>query len=64
MANRIGGGAKYRKRVESRLVPCLAQFAVAAGKDLLWKPLNYQLLMKSRHDDPQVSVGVDGGWEG
>ncbi len=44
----------YQQRVEAHLVPCLAQFAVAAGKDKLWKRLNYQLLLKARHNDPQV----------
>lgn len=40
--------------MESQLAPCLAHFAAAAGKDSLWKPLNHQLLLKSRHTDSQV----------
>ena len=37
------------------LAPCLAQFAVAAADDALWKQLNYQVLLKARHNLPQVS---------
>jgi hypothetical protein len=33
----------------------LAQFAVAAADDALWKQLNYQVLLKARHNLPQVS---------
>lgn len=40
--------------MESHLAPCLANFAAAAGRDSLWKPLNQQLLVKSRHSDSQV----------
>ena len=35
-------------------MPCLSQFAVAAGSDALWKPLNYQVLLKTRHTSAQV----------
>jgi hypothetical protein len=41
--------------VSSLLAPCLAQFAVAAADDALWKQLNYQVLLKARHNVPQVS---------
>jgi U3 small nucleolar RNA-associated protein 10 len=41
--------------VSSLLAPCLAQFAVAAADDALWKQLNYQVLLKARHNLPQVS---------
>ena len=52
----MGGTERYRERVESQLAPCLAHFAAAAGKDSLWKPLNHQLLLKSRHSDSQVGI--------
>jgi hypothetical protein len=41
--------------VSSLLAPCLAQFAVAAADAALWKQLNYQVLLKARHNLPQVS---------
>lgn len=56
VTNTTGGAECYRKRVESQLAPCLAYFAVAAGKDSLWKPLNQQLLVKSRHSESQVNM--------
>ena len=52
----MGGSECYRERVESELAPCLAHFAAAAGKDLLWKPLNHKLLLQSRHSDSQVHI--------
>ena len=54
MTNTVGGTDCYRERVESQLAPCLAHFAVAAGKDSLWKPVNQQLLLKSKHSVSQV----------
>lgn len=42
-------------RVSSLLAPCLSQFAVAVADDALWKQLNYQVLLKARHNLPQVS---------
>jgi U3 small nucleolar RNA-associated protein 10 len=41
--------------VSSLLAPCLSQFAVAVADDALWKQLNYQVLLKARHNLPQVS---------
>ncbi len=55
VSNTMGGSECYSKRVETNLVPCLSHFAVAAGKDSLWKPLNYQLLLKTKHSKSEVS---------
>ena len=52
--NRLGGEAEFKERLPSHLVPCLAQFAVAAGSDAQWKPLNYQVLLKTRHSSAMV----------
>ena len=57
VCNEVGGVQSYQQRVEQHLVPCLAQFAVAAGKDDLWKKLNYQLLLKSRDSNARVCEG-------
>lgn len=52
--NQTGGKDVFQERVSKNLVPCLAQLAVTAGKDVHWKPLNYQVLLKTRHSSPQV----------
>ncbi|XP_060070386.1 HEAT repeat-containing protein 1-like [Ylistrum balloti] len=48
----------YRKRVDRHLVPCLVQMAVAVQDDSLWKTLNYQILLKTRHEEPKVRLGA------
>ena len=52
--NALGGEAEFKQRLTNHLVPCLSQFAVAAGNDAQWKPLNYQVLLKTRHKSAQV----------
>lgn len=54
VTNCIGGPDRHRQRVETCLAPCLGYLTLAAGKEALWKSLNYQLLLKTRHSDPQV----------
>ncbi|KAF9617505.1 hypothetical protein IFM89_036709 [Coptis chinensis] len=36
--------------VDDLLVTCLGQMAVTAGSDLLWKPLNHEVLMQTRSE--------------
>lgn len=43
--------AAYRRIGEDLLVPCVSQMAAAVDKDVLWKPLNHGLLMKTRERD-------------
>ncbi|GAA0150254.1 RNA metabolism protein [Lithospermum erythrorhizon] len=38
------------KEVDNLLVACVGQMAVTAGSDLLWKPLNHEVLMQTRDD--------------
>ncbi|XP_040285553.1 HEAT repeat-containing protein 1 [Bufo bufo] len=52
--NLLGGDEKYQIRVSRSLVPCIAQFSVAMADDSLWKPLNYQILLKMRDSSPKV----------
>ncbi|XP_075718875.1 HEAT repeat-containing protein 1 [Rhinoderma darwinii] len=52
--NLLGGDERYQMRVSRSLVPCIAQFSVAIADDSLWKPLNYQILLKMRHSSPEV----------
>ena len=46
----------FQRRVEKLLCPCVAQLAVAAGREDLWKALNYQLLLKTRHKKAEVTL--------
>ncbi|XP_066239766.1 HEAT repeat-containing protein 1 isoform X1 [Saccopteryx leptura] len=54
LENRLGGDEKFQERVVRHLVPCIAQFSVAMADDSLWKPLNYQILLKTRESSPKV----------
>jgi hypothetical protein len=56
LENTLGGVEALQLRVSSLLAPCLSQFAVAVADDALWKQLNYQVLLKARHNLPQVSA--------
>lgn len=38
------------KEVDDLLVVCVGQMAVTAGSDLLWKPLNHEVLMQTRSE--------------
>lgn len=40
--------------VQELLKGCLSQFAVAASDDILWKQLNYQILLKTRNNNPNI----------
>ncbi|EOA29708.1 hypothetical protein CARUB_v10012793mg [Capsella rubella] len=37
--------------VDEVLVSCIGQMAVASGSDLLWKPLNHEVLMQTRSEN-------------
>lgn len=54
LENVLGGDEKFQERVTAHLIPCIAQFSVATADDSLWKPLNYQILLKTRHTSPKV----------
>ncbi|XP_031992195.1 HEAT repeat-containing protein 1 isoform X1 [Hylobates moloch] len=54
LENRLGGEEKFQERVTKHLIPCIAQFSVAMADDCLWKPLNYQILLKTRDSSPKV----------
>ncbi|CAK6442246.1 unnamed protein product [Pipistrellus nathusii] len=54
LENRLGGEEKFQERVTQHLVPCISQFSVAMADDSLWKPLNYQVLLKTRDSSPKV----------
>ncbi|KAL1785256.1 HEAT repeat-containing protein 1 [Sigmodon hispidus] len=54
LENRLGGEERFQERVTKHLVPCIAQFSVAMADDSMWKPLNYQILLKTRDSSPKV----------
>jgi U3 small nucleolar RNA-associated protein 10 len=54
LENTLGGVEALKSRASSLLTPCLSQFAVAVADDALWKQLNYQILLKTRHNLKEV----------
>ncbi|XP_036775219.2 HEAT repeat-containing protein 1 isoform X3 [Manis pentadactyla] len=54
LENRLGGEEKFQERVTKHLIPCISQFSVAMADDSLWKPLNYQILLKTRDSSAKV----------
>ncbi|KAG3004703.1 hypothetical protein JG687_00012427 [Phytophthora cactorum] len=50
--------ASMREFVLETVAPCLANLAWAAKSDLLWKPLHYAVLMKSRGDNAFVRLAA------
>ncbi|KAK3840885.1 MAG: hypothetical protein J3R72DRAFT_169855 [Linnemannia gamsii] len=48
----------YENRMNTWLVPCLGQLAVTLSNDSLWKPLNYQVLLKTREDNKQIRLSA------
>ncbi|CAH0478375.1 unnamed protein product [Peronospora belbahrii] len=50
--------ALMRDFILETVAPCLANLAWAAKSDLLWKPLHYAVLMKSRGESAAVRLGA------
>lgn len=46
----------YDTYIKDHLVPCVSQLALAVGDDSLWKPLVYQICLKTRNSLPEVSL--------
>ncbi|KAF9969190.1 HEAT repeat-containing protein 1, partial [Actinomortierella ambigua] len=46
----------HEERMENYMVPCLGQLAVTVSNDALWKPLNYQVMLKSRSEQREVRL--------
>lgn len=42
--------------IRSTLVPCLVELARVANNEDIWKPMNRQILLKSRSDDTMVRI--------
>ncbi|XP_022087703.1 HEAT repeat-containing protein 1-like isoform X2 [Acanthaster planci] len=52
--NMQGTDTDYQDRVSNHLTPCIAQFLVASHESSTWQPLNYQVLLKTRHSSAKV----------
>lgn len=44
------------QEVDDLLVDCIGQMAVTAGSDLLWKPLNHEVLMHTRSEKMRARI--------
>ncbi|XP_041968387.1 HEAT repeat-containing protein 1 [Aricia agestis] len=56
LENTLGGVPGLKSRATELLIPCISQFAVAIADDSLWKLLNYQILLKTRHNDSEIRL--------
>ncbi|CAG5048433.1 unnamed protein product [Parnassius apollo] len=56
LENTVGGISCLKTRATELIIPCIAQFAVATADDSLWKLLNYQILLKTRHNDAEIRL--------
>nr|KAG5705320.1 hypothetical protein BaRGS_010771 [Batillaria attramentaria] len=56
--NFAGGEEAYTARIKECVVPAIASFAAAVHNDSLWKTLNYQLLLKTRHSRKEVRLSA------
>ena len=52
--NTLGDMDECHSYIETHLLPCITQFALAADKESRWKPLNRHILLKTRDTNPQV----------
>ena len=43
----------YESFCDLYLIPAIAQASAAISDDTVWRPLNYRILLKLRHDDPK-----------
>jgi len=53
LENTTGSNEEYQQRT-AFLIPTLVQLAVCVNTNTLWKPLNYQVLLKTRNEHPKV----------
>lgn len=54
LENALGGISSLKTRAANSIIPCISQLAVATADDSLWKLLNYQILLKIRHNDAEI----------
>ncbi|CAH0404614.1 unnamed protein product [Chilo suppressalis] len=56
LQNTLGSIQSLKTRATELLIPCISQFAVATQDDSLWKLLNYQILLKTKHNDADIRL--------
>ncbi|KAJ8929227.1 hypothetical protein NQ314_018106 [Rhamnusium bicolor] len=56
LENTLGGIDDLLKRNEELLTLCLVNFSLATADDALWKQMNYQILLKMRHNLPKIRL--------
>ncbi|XP_013080450.2 HEAT repeat-containing protein 1-like [Biomphalaria glabrata] len=56
LENTLGKPSVCEDRILNHVVPCIASLAAAAHDDSLWKDLNYQILLKTRHENFKVRI--------
>ncbi|XP_045774481.1 HEAT repeat-containing protein 1 [Maniola jurtina] len=56
LENTVGGISSLKSRATEMIIPCISQFAVAVADDSLWKLLNYQVLLKTRHNEAEIRL--------
>ncbi|XP_046399312.1 HEAT repeat-containing protein 1 [Ischnura elegans] len=56
LENLVGGIDLFQERCSVHVVPTLVKLAVSAADDSLWKQLNYQILLKTRHSNSKVRL--------
>jgi len=49
---------QYLPRIKKYYIPCIVQLAQNLNNEALWKPLNFQLLQKSRAENPLERYAV------
>lgn len=54
LENNLGDLKELRNRARCVIIPCISQLAVASADDSLWKQLNYQVLLKTRHASSEI----------
>lgn len=56
LENTLGGEEELERRNNDVVTPTIVQFAVATADDSLWKQLNYQILLKMKHNSPNIRL--------
>ncbi|GAM27014.1 hypothetical protein SAMD00019534_101890 [Acytostelium subglobosum LB1] len=59
LENQMGSNSEaYRNRMEKYLVPCITQLALTINQEMLWKPLNHSVLIKTRNPYAAVRLSA------
>jgi len=48
--------SQYEEFTDNFLIPTIAQAAASISDDTIWRPLNYRILLKMRHEEPNVRI--------